>query len=75
VFPTSSRSKLSGAEAGKLVVFRNVGAYTIVMNMPFHSQPRPYVLMRNGQGSFVVARKRQEVEHLFAEEGGDCLTN
>lgn len=75
VFPTSSRSKLAGAEAGKLVVFRDVGAYTIVMNMPFHSQPRPYVLMRNGQGSFVVARKRQDVDHLFADEGGDCLPN
>ncbi|MDA4126886.1 MAG: hypothetical protein OK452_06765 [Thaumarchaeota archaeon] len=75
VFPTSSRSRLAGAEPGKLVLFRDVGAYTIVMNMPFHSQPRPYVLMRNGQGSFVVARKRQEVDSLFAEEGGDCLPN
>ncbi|MDA4119106.1 MAG: hypothetical protein OK436_00785 [Thaumarchaeota archaeon] len=75
VFPTSSRSKLGGAEAGKLVMFRDVGAYTIVMNMPFHSQPRPYVLMRNGQGSVVVARKKQDVDHLFADEGGDCLPN
>ena len=75
VFPTSSRSKLGGAEAGKLVVFRDVGAYTIVMNMPFHSQPRPFVLMRNGRGSVVVARKRQDVDHLFTDEGGDCLTN
>ncbi|HEY6283055.1 MAG TPA: hypothetical protein VIW22_03935 [Nitrososphaerales archaeon] len=73
VFPTSSRSKLGGAETGKLVMFRDVGAYTIVMNMPFHSQPRPYVLMRNGQGSVVVARKKQDVDHLFADEGGDCL--
>jgi diaminopimelate decarboxylase len=75
VFPTSSRSKLSGAETGKLVLFRDVGAYTIVMNMPFHSQPRPCVLMKNGQGSIVVARRRQNVERLFAEEGGDCLPN
>lgn len=73
VFPTSSRSKLGGAEPGKLVMFRDVGAYSLVMNMPFHSQPRPYVLMRNGQGTFTVARKGQDVDRLFAEEGGDCL--
>ena len=71
VFPTSSRSKLGGAEPGKLVVFRDVGAYSIVMNMPFHSQPRPYVLMRRGEGSFSVARKGQSIDQLFADEGGD----
>jgi len=75
VFPTSSRSKLGGAEAGKLVTFRDVGAYSIVMNMPFHSQPKPYVLIRNGQGSISVARKRQDVNRLFLDEGGDCLAN
>ena len=73
VFPTSSRSKLGGAAPGKLVVFRDVGAYTLVMNMPFHSQPRPHILMRNGHGDFVVARKGQGVDRLFADEGGDCL--
>jgi diaminopimelate decarboxylase len=75
VFPTSSRSKLAGAQTGKLVVFRDVGAYSIVMNMPFHSQPRPYVLLRNGQGNFAVARKGQDVNRLFLDEGGDCLPN
>ena len=75
VFPTSSRSKLAGAEPGKLVMFRDVGAYALVMGMPFHSQPRPYVLMRNGQGEYAVVRKGQEVDSLFAEEGGDCLAN
>ncbi|HUK80769.1 MAG TPA: hypothetical protein VLU91_08940 [Nitrososphaerales archaeon] len=73
VFPTSARSKLGGAEVGKLVIFRDVGAYSIVMNMPFHSQPRPFVLMRNGQGAFSVARKGQDVDQLFMDEGGDCL--
>jgi diaminopimelate decarboxylase len=73
VFPTSTRSRLGGAAVGKLVVFREVGAYSLVMNMPFHSQPRPPVLMRNGQGAFVVARKAQDPEKLFADEGGDCL--
>ncbi|MDG6901496.1 MAG: hypothetical protein JRM80_05995 [Nitrososphaerota archaeon] len=73
VFPTSSRSKLGGAEPGKLVMFRDVGAYTLVMNMPFHSQPRPPVLMRNGRGDYAVARKGQDVGRLFLDEGGDCL--
>ena len=75
VFPTSSRSRLGGAEVGKLVVFREVGAYSLVMNMPFHSQPRPPVLMRGSQGGYSVARKGQGVEKLFADEGGDCLPN
>jgi diaminopimelate decarboxylase len=75
VFPTSSRSKLGGAEIGKLVLFRDVGAYSMVMNMPFHSQPRPYVLMRNGAGNYLVARKGQTIDRLFMDEGGDCLPN
>ena len=75
VFPTSSRSKLGGAEVGKLVIFRDVGAYSIVMNMPFHSQPRPHIVMRNGQGTYIVARRRQDVGSLFMDEGGDCLPN
>jgi len=75
IFPTSSRSKLGGAEPGKLVVFKNVGAYSIVMNMPFHSQPRPYVLMRNAQGGYGVARKGQDIHDLFVEEGGNSLGN
>ncbi|QQG49032.1 MAG: hypothetical protein HY247_01580 [archaeon] len=75
VFPTSSRSKLGGAEVGKLVLFRDVGAYSIVMNMPFHSQPRPYVLFRSAQNGFSVARKGQSVDRLFMDEGGDSLSN
>jgi len=45
----------------------------VVMNMPFHSQPRPFVLMRNGHGGFAVARKGHDVNRLFLDEGGDCL--
>ena len=73
VFPTSSRSKLGGAELGKLVMFRDVGAYSLVMNLAFHSQPKPFVLMRTGQGEFTIARKGRDVETLFMEEGGDCV--
>jgi diaminopimelate decarboxylase len=73
IFPTSSRSKLGGAEVGKLVVFREAGAYSIVMNMPFHSQPKPCVLMRNSHGNYLMARERQDVHALFLEEGGNLL--
>ncbi len=70
VFTTSSRSKLGGAEVGKLVVFRGVGAYSVVLSSPFHCQPRPYIHMRDAQGKYSVVRKGQSVEELFADEGG-----
>lgn len=73
VFTTSSRSKLGGAEPGKLVMFRDAGAYSIVMNMAFHSQPKPFILMRSESGAYRVVRKGQTVEQLFIEEGGDCV--
>jgi len=74
VFPTSSRSKLGGAEPGKLVVFREVGAYSFVLGSQFHCQPKPYILMRTAQGNHVVVRKGQDLDELFSEEGGE-LTN
>ncbi|MGA2199055.1 MAG: hypothetical protein ABSG45_03870, partial [Nitrososphaerales archaeon] len=70
VFTTSSRSKLGGAEVGKLVIFRGAGAYSIVLGSPFHCQPKPYVHMRDSQGSYSVVRRGQTVEELFDEEGG-----
>jgi diaminopimelate decarboxylase len=73
IFPTSSRSKLGGAECGKLVVFKDVGAYSIVLNSPFHCQPKPYVLMRNTAGNYIVIRKGQDVVELFNEEGGNLF--
>jgi diaminopimelate decarboxylase len=74
IFPTSSRSKLGGAEPGKLVVFRDVGAYSFVIGSQFHCQPKPYILMRTTQGSHIVVRKGQDLDELFNEEGGQ-LTN
>jgi len=74
IFPTSSRSKLGGAEPGKLVVFRDVGAYSFVIGSQFHCQPKPYILMRTTQGNHIVVRKGQDLDELFSEEGGD-LTN
>jgi diaminopimelate decarboxylase len=73
VFPTSSRSKLGGAEPGKLIVFRDVGAYSIVMNMPFHSTPRPCIIIRDTSGNYVLARRAQTIEELFTQEGGDLI--
>jgi diaminopimelate decarboxylase len=71
IFPTSSRSKLGGAEPGKLVVFRDVGAYSFVIGSQFHCQPKPYILMRTTQGNHIVVRKGQDLDELFSEEGGD----
>jgi diaminopimelate decarboxylase len=71
IFPTSSRSKLGGAEPGKLVVFRDVGAYSFVIGSQFHCQPKPYILMRTRRGNHVVVRKGQNLDELFSEEGGD----
>jgi diaminopimelate decarboxylase len=70
VFATSSRSKLGGAEVGKIVVFRGVGAYSIVLGSPFHCQPKPYVHMRDAQGRYSIVRRGQTIEELFDEEGG-----
>jgi len=74
IFPTSSRSKLGGAEPGKLVVFRDVGAYSFVIGSQFHCQPKPYILMRTTQGNHIVVRKGQDLDELFSEEGGDLPT-
>lgn len=71
IFPTSSRSKLGGAEPGKLVMFRDVGAYSFVLGSQFHCQPKPYILMRTTQGNHLVVRKGQDLDDLFREEGGE----
>jgi diaminopimelate decarboxylase len=68
VFPISKSSNLSGADVGKLVVFSNVGAYSIVFNMPFHCQTKPPVFVKRFNNTFELVRKRQTVEQLFEEE-------
>jgi diaminopimelate decarboxylase len=70
VFPISKVSQLSNAEINKYVLFYNVGAYSIVFNMPFHCQTKPPVVMKSN-GQYVMARKATTIEHLFAEEGGN----
>ncbi len=73
VFQVGPESKLGGAEPGKLVLIKNVGAYSIVFNMPFHSQVKPAVVYKTSDGKYYLARKRQELEDLYKEEGGDLL--
>lgn len=70
VFPLGRMSIISGLDIGKLVVFGNVGAYSTVFNMPFHSQPKPPILFRNGDGNVEVARPRESLDALYREEGG-----
>lgn len=70
VFPISKASQLQNAELNKYVLFYNVGAYSIVFNMPFHCQTKPPVVMKSN-GQYVMVRKATTIEHLFAEEGGN----
>lgn len=71
VFPISKVSQLASADKNKYVAFYNVGAYSIVFNMPFHCQTKPAVVMKKNNGQFVMVRKPTTIEHLFSEEGGD----
>lgn len=75
IFPTSPSSNLSGAEKDKYVVFKNVGAYSIVFNMPFHCQTKPPVLMRRMNGEIQLVRKGESIEELFEREGGVITEN
>jgi len=71
VFPLSKASDMSGAEVGNLVTFYNVGAYSVVFNMPFHCQTKPPIVMKDSDGKYRLVRKGTTYEHLFVEEGGD----
>jgi len=75
MFQVGPESKLAEADIGKLVVIKNVGAYSIVFNMPFHSQVKPAVIYMKEDGEYYLARKRQTVEDLYEEEGGSLLNN
>ncbi|MEM3084482.1 MAG: hypothetical protein QXP61_05265, partial [Nitrososphaerales archaeon] len=69
VFPISKVSQLNNAELNKYVLFYNVGAYSIVFNMPFHCQTKPPVVMKSN-GQYTLVRKATTIDHLFVEEGG-----
>ena len=71
VFPLSKISNLNGADVGRYISFYNVGAYSIVFNMPFHCQTKPPIIMKTCDGNFKLVRKGTSYEQLFVEEGGD----
>lgn len=71
VFPLSRVSDLTESEVGRYVSFYNVGAYSVVFNMPFHCQTKPPIVMKDVDGKFRLVRKGTTYEHLFLEEGGD----
>jgi diaminopimelate decarboxylase len=70
VFPLSKVSDMAGSEVGNYVSFYNVGAYSVVFNMPFHCQTKPPIVMKDSDGKYRLVRKGTTYEHLFAEEGG-----
>lgn len=70
VFPLSKVSQLNNADLNRYVLFYNVGAYSIVFNMPFHCQTKPPVVMKSN-GQYTLVRKGTTIEHLFDEEGGN----
>jgi diaminopimelate decarboxylase len=73
LFPISKASRLDDANTGKYVTFYNVGAYSIVFNMPFHCQTKPPIVMKTSNGDFKLVRKGTSYEQLFIEEGGDIV--
>jgi len=73
VFPLSKTSILEGADVGMYLSFYNVGAYSLVFNMPFHCQIKPPVIMKTSKEDFKLVRKGTSYEGLFMEEGGDII--
>lgn len=73
IFPSESTLSLGGTPDGKLLVFRNTGAYSLVFNMPFHCQTKPTVLMRRRNGEIDVIRRAERIEELFDREGGNVV--
>jgi diaminopimelate decarboxylase len=73
VFPISKASDMTGSETGNYVSFYNVGAYSVVFNMPFHCQTKPPIIMKDSDGKYRLVRSGTTYEHLFAEEGGHLI--
>jgi diaminopimelate decarboxylase len=73
LFPLSKMSNLNDATVGRYVSFYNVGAYSMVFNMPFHCQTKPPIIMKATDGDYKLVRKGTSYEDLFREEGGDIL--
>ena len=70
-FHISPGKKYPCATINDLIVFRNVGAYSIVFNMPFHCQTKPAILLRRTDHSVHIIRESEKIENLFNSEGGN----
>ncbi len=75
IFPVSPGSTLNGAQEGNLMIFRNVGAYSTVFNMPFHCQTKPPIVLVQSNGKTALIRAGYTIEELYMEEGGDLLVS
>lgn len=73
IFPISKLSQLKGIGKGKLIVFYNVGAYSLVFNMPFHCITKPPVVMKMVNEEYKLVRRKESINELFKEEGGDLV--
>ena len=73
VFPQSKASDLTGARIGRYVAFYNVGAYSVVFNMPFHCQTKPSIVMKTMKGEYKIVRRGTTYEQLFVDEGGSLI--
>ncbi len=73
VFPQSKASDLTGATTGRYVSFYNVGAYSVVFNMPFHCQTKPSIVMKTMNGDYRLVRRGTSYEDLFIDEGGSLI--
>jgi len=73
-FQIPSDKKYPTAEIGDLIIFRNVGAYSIVFNMPFHCHTKPSILLRKRDQSIHIIREEENIEDLFNSEGGNLIS-
>ena len=68
VFHVPSNIKLPKLEIGDYIIFKNIGSYSIVFNMPFHCQTKPTIIMKKLNDDYVVIRNKETVEDLFTKE-------
>ena len=73
-FQIPADKKYPSAEIGDLIIFRNVGAYSIVFNMPIHCQTKPSILLRKRDQSIHIIREEENIEDLFNSEGGNLIS-
>ena len=66
--PKQVSLKLPKLEIGDYIIFKNIGSYSIVFNMPFHCQTKPTIIMKKLNDDYVVIRNRENVEDLFKNE-------